>query len=96
MTVDCPHLTEVVPVAPEARDVCPQCVAAGDSWVHLRACLECGHVGCCDSSPNTHATRHFRTSGHALVRSLEPGEHWGWCYVDELLVPGREMPPEVS
>jgi uncharacterized UBP type Zn finger protein len=96
MTVDCSHLAGVVPVAPEAQGVCPECVAAGGTWVHLRACLGCGHVGCCDSSPSRHATQHFRTTDHPLVRSLEPGEHWGWCYADEVLVPGREMPPEVT
>jgi uncharacterized UBP type Zn finger protein len=96
MTVDCSHLAGVAPVAPEAQGECPECVAADGTWVHLRACLECGHVGCCDSSPNLHATKHFQATGHALVRSLEPGEHWGWCYADEVLIPGREMPPEVS
>ena len=55
-------------------------------WVHLRECLICGHVGCCDSSPNRHTTRHFHESGHAIIRSFEPGEEWRWCYVDEMLV----------
>ena len=56
----------------------------GDTWVHLRMCLSCGYVGCCDSSKNRHATRHFHTSQHAIMRSMEPGETWVWCYVDEL------------
>lgn len=56
----------------------------GDHWVHLRICLTCGHVGCCDSSLNKHATKHFHSSGHPMMRSIEPGENWGWCFVDEL------------
>jgi uncharacterized UBP type Zn finger protein len=56
----------------------------GGKWVHLRICLACGHVGCCDSSPNRHATAHYRATEHAIVRSLEPGEDWSWCYVDEM------------
>ena len=56
----------------------------GAGWVHLRICLSCGHVGCCDSSPNRHATAHFRSSGHPLIRSLEPGEQWSWCYEDQV------------
>lgn len=59
---------------------CDECLALGDSWVHLRLCVHCGHVGCCDSSKNKHATRHFARTGHAVVRSLEPGESWAWCY----------------
>jgi uncharacterized UBP type Zn finger protein len=62
---------------------CEECLAIGDSWVHLRLCLHCGHVGCCDSSKNRHATKHHATTGHAVVRSLEPGEDWMWCYEDE-------------
>jgi len=58
----------------------------GDTWLHLRLCLECGHVGCCDSSKNKHATRHHRATRHPVVRSFQPGEHWRWCYVDELFV----------
>lgn len=55
-----------------------------DSWIHLRVCAECGHVGCCDASKNKHATRHFHATGHPIIRSYEPGETWGWCYVDEV------------
>ncbi|HVE52602.1 MAG TPA: UBP-type zinc finger domain-containing protein [Ramlibacter sp.] len=69
------------PQAPAARG-CEECLALGDSWVHLRTCLHCGHVGCCDSSKNRHATHHFRATGHAVIQSLEPGEDWRWCYVD--------------
>jgi len=92
MTSTCTHLDEITPVPPETTGECPECVAAGGTWVHLRACLECGHVGCCDSSPAKHATAHFHASAHPVMRSIEPGEHWGWCFVDEVLVPGREMP----
>ncbi len=68
---------------------CDRCLAAGDSWVHLRACLACGRVGCCDESKNRHATRHYQETGHPLIRSLEAGEDWIFCYVDEVvLAPG--------
>jgi hypothetical protein len=63
---------------------CPECIAMGSGWVHLRECLICGHVGCCDSSPNKHATKHFHTTKHPVMRSVEPGETWGWCFVDEV------------
>ncbi|MCW5889805.1 MAG: UBP-type zinc finger domain-containing protein [bacterium] len=68
-------------VHPSARG-CEECLRSGDRWIHLRLCQSCGHVGCCDSSPNKHATAHFHASGHPIMRSLEPGEGWGWCYVD--------------
>ena len=58
----------------------------GSDWVHLRLCLSCGHVGCCDSSPNTHATKHFKTTGHPIIRSFQPGEDWEWCYVDNNMI----------
>jgi len=80
----CEHLHLVAEVAPSA-DGCEDCLRTGDSWVHLRMCMSCGHVGCCDSSPNRHATAHWRDEpGHPLVRSFEPGEDWWWCYQDEL------------
>jgi uncharacterized UBP type Zn finger protein len=63
---------------------CEECLALGDSWVHLRLCRTCGHVGCCDSSKNKHATRHFRSTAHPIMSSLEPGEDWSWCFVDEV------------
>lgn len=65
---------------PAASTGCEECLAMGDTWVHLRLCVHCGHVGCCDSSKNKHATRHSATTGHAVIRSLEPGETWLWCY----------------
>lgn len=61
---------------------CEECLKSGDRWVHLRVCLSCGHVGCCDQSPNRHATKHFHSTGHAMMRSGERGESWGWCYID--------------
>jgi uncharacterized UBP type Zn finger protein len=66
------------------KDYCEDCKPIGSDWVHLRLCLNCGHVGCCDSSPNKHATKHFRTTKHPLIRSIEPGESWTWCYVDAI------------
>jgi uncharacterized UBP type Zn finger protein len=65
--------------------VCEECVKMGDTWVHLRLCEICGHVGCCDSSKNKHATKHFRATKHPIVKSIEPGEDWFWCYVDEVM-----------
>lgn len=67
-------------------DGCEECLKTGDSWVHLRLCLECGHVGCCDSSKNKHATKHFHQTGHPVIKSYEPGEKWEYCYVDELFL----------
>jgi uncharacterized UBP type Zn finger protein len=82
----CSHLDQVALLEPpEPVAGCPQCLAVGDTWVHLRMCQTCGQVGCCDSSPNKHASAHYRASGHPIVRSLEPGEDWSWCYVDELM-----------
>jgi len=81
----CTHLDHVrITELPEAVDGCEDCLAVGDGWVHLRICLECGHVGCCDSSPNRHATAHARGTAHPIIRSLEPGEDWSWCYADEV------------
>lgn len=78
----CGHLDQIRPVFPSAAG-CEECLADGDDWVHLRMCLTCGHVGCCDTSKNKHATAHFREAGHPLMTSMEPGEDWGWCFVDE-------------
>jgi uncharacterized UBP type Zn finger protein len=85
MPEPCTHLDQIRVVATD-ENTCPECVAVGDSWVHLRLCLSCGHVGCCDSSKNRHATRHATETGHPIVGSLEPGEAWQWCYVDEMVV----------
>ena len=80
----CEHL-EAPDNAPAKSDGCEECLKMGDSWVHLRLCLSCGHVGCCDSSKNKHATKHFHATKHPIVRSQEPGENWMWCYVDDLM-----------
>lgn len=85
MAIECVHADQVQPVKAPGR-VCEDCAKTGDTWVHLRQCLVCGHVGCCDSSKNRHATKHFHSTKHPLVRSAEPGEHWVWCYVDEDVV----------
>ena len=79
----CTH-TNTIKLTTTDKHVCEDCIKIGDTWVHLRLCLECGHVGCCDSSKNRHATKHFHGSNHPLVRSIEPGEAWVWCYVDEV------------
>jgi len=79
----CAHLGTVRDVTPSA-DGCEDCLREGGHWVHLRMCMECGHVGCCDSSPGRHATAHFGSDGHPLVQSFEPGEDWWWCYVDQV------------
>ncbi len=81
----CAHVDQIRKVLPSATG-CEECLRAGESWVHLRICMTCGHVGCCDTSNNKHATAHHHASGHPIVRSLEPGEEWGWCYVDEVMM----------
>jgi hypothetical protein len=81
----CTHLDEIqVTQLPAEVDGCEDCLAAGTKWMHLRICLECGHVGCCDSSPMKHASAHAREVEHPIMRSLEPGEDWSWCFVDEV------------
>jgi uncharacterized UBP type Zn finger protein len=82
----CPHVEGLHPVEPKTPNGCEECLRDGTRWVHLRLCLSCGHVGCCDSSPQRHASAHSRTGGHPVVQSFEPGEDWRWCYVDELIV----------
>ncbi|MDP9135748.1 MAG: UBP-type zinc finger domain-containing protein [Actinomycetota bacterium] len=69
---------------PEAVDGCPDCLASGSPWLHLRICLERGRVGCCDDSPSRHASAHAHAGGHAIIHSLEPDERWSWCYPDQL------------
>lgn len=82
----CDHLTEA-PKDTRAKTPlgCEECLRIHDTWVHLRLCLTCGHVGCCDSSKNKHATKHFHDTKHPVVRSFQPGENWRWCYIDELM-----------
>jgi len=79
----CEHLKEIRDVSPHAKG-CEDCLKIGGKWVHLRMCMSCGHVGCCDNSPNRHATKHYNTAQHPIVRSVEPGEDWGYCYTDDL------------
>jgi uncharacterized UBP type Zn finger protein len=86
----CGHLEEINDVPPPG-DECRECVAIGSTWVHLRQCLTCGTVGCCDQSPKKHATRHYRAAGHPIMRSAEPDEDWAWCYVDRLYVGGSDL-----
>ena len=85
MNAQCAHAKEIRKVEPSGSG-CKECLEMGDSWVHLRLCLLCGHVGCCDSSKNKHATKHFHETHHPIVQSFEPGEDWRWCYVDEILL----------
>lgn len=90
MSDSCTHLDKIRFTETNV-DVCQDCIKTGDSWVHLRMCMICGHVGCCNESKNKHATKHFKSSSHPLARSIEPGENWIWCYVDEVaLVPETE------
>jgi uncharacterized UBP type Zn finger protein len=85
---ECTHLDTIeITDLPEDVAGCEECLASGGKWCHLRICLACGHIGCCDSSPGRHATAHSRERGHPIVRSVQPGENWGWCYEDQLLMP---------
>jgi thioredoxin reductase (NADPH) len=97
---ECVHLSKVTkhrshPVRPGSRG-CKECLEQGGIWVHLRLCLTCGHVGCCDSSPNRHATKHFHATQHPVIKSFEPGEEWAWCYVDEQAIDTMPAFPEES
>ncbi len=87
--MSCNHLDGLEPIAPRTSG-CEECLRLGMRWVHLRLCLSCGHVGCCDSSPGRHATRHAQMAGHPVAASFQPGERWGWCYVDEVELPVPE------
>ena len=82
----CGHLDQIRDGKPDSTEGCTDCLAIGARWVHLRECLSCGHVACCDSSPNRHATAHAEGSGHPIIRSFEPGEDWRWCYPDQSIV----------
>jgi uncharacterized UBP type Zn finger protein len=81
--MDCFHVDHIRDVKPNAPG-CEDCLMGGHTWIHVRMCMECGHVGCCDASKNKHAIAHFRATNHPIVRSFEPGEEWGWCYIDRL------------
>jgi hypothetical protein len=96
VAMTCTHVDDTPEPAPTSWG-CEDCLAAGRrDWFHLRFCEACGHIGCCDSSPGKHATRHFRTIGHPVVRSFEPGEDWYWCYVDSLAFELEGAPPAPS
>ena len=86
MKAACTHLDQIRAVEPRTPEGCEECLKTGGQWVHLRLCLTCGHVGCCDNSPNRHATKHFQATGHPIIQSFQPGETWRWCYVDEMLL----------
>ena len=84
MSAPCTHLDQISDVSPRTPDGCEECLQLGDTWVHLRLCLSCGHVGCCDNSKNRHATRHFHATDHPIIQSFERGEDWIWCYKDRV------------
>jgi hypothetical protein len=93
----CAHLSVDMAEVTPTKEGCEECLRSGGDWVHLRLCMSCGHVGCCDSSPSQHATRHWqRHPDHPIVRSFEPGEDWWWCYVDQLLFDVEGAPPAPS
>jgi len=87
MPAICTHIGKIKkiprPLTPEG---CEECLKSGDVWVHLRLCLICGHVGCCDQSKNKHATKHYHKTNHPLIKSFQPGENWTWCYIDEIFI----------
>lgn len=87
----CTHLNMIHKVTPSAQG-CEDCLKIGSTWTHLRICLTCGHVGCCDSSPHKHARQHYQASGHPIVQTFEPGENWLWCFIDDLLLQPRPTP----
>ena len=83
----CSHLDQIeITQLPASVDGCEDCLASGGVWLHLRICLSCGHVGCCDDSPNRHATKHANATDHPIIRSLQPGEEWSYCYPDDLMM----------
>jgi uncharacterized UBP type Zn finger protein len=98
VSVSCAHLGTIeVTELPDAVDGCEDCLRERGVWMHLRICLECGHVGCCDDSPNRHASAHARGASHPLIRSIEPGEEWSWCYLDEvaMIIPEIKGSPRI-
>ena len=82
---ECKHIAAMNEVTPSS-DGCEECLRTGSRWVHLRLCMTCGHVGCCDDSPNKHASKHYQTTQHPIMKSFEPGEDWGWCFIDQLFL----------
>lgn len=92
MSAPCTHLKQVRTDTPRTPDGCEECLKAKTRWVHLRLCLRCGHVGCCDDSPGKHATKHFQETRHPLMRSMERGDTWAYCYVDEIMIEPAPRP----
>ena len=86
MAKHCTHLDQIENVKPQTPDGCEECLKSGDPWVHLRMCLVCGHIGCCDSSKNTHATKHFKATKHPVIQAYKSGDEWEWCYIDEMYI----------
>lgn len=82
----CEHLDQLGPAEPSTTEGCEDCLRIGGRWVHLRWCMQCGHVGCCDNSPNRHATAHNAESAHPVIQSFEPGERWAYCYPDDTIL----------
>jgi len=95
MADTCTHLDQIRPVPPSGNG-CVECLLMGSGWVHLRRCTECGHIGCCDNSPNKHATAHFHEVAHPIIQSYEPGEDWYFCYLDDLAFELDEDGPSPS
>ena len=95
-TLTDPHLSLVRPVTPRTPGGCEECLILKSAWVHLRLCLTCGHVGCCDESPNRHATKHFHASGHPIIEGYDPPEGWGWCFIDEAFVDLPDQTPQLG
>src|SRR5256885_17127636 len=95
MAQQCTHLNQIRTVTPQTRG-CEDCLKTGDTWVHLRLCMSCGQVGCCDSSPNRHASKHAAAVDHPVARSFEPGEDWFWCYADDVAFEIPELNPGPS
>jgi uncharacterized UBP type Zn finger protein len=93
----CTHLDSIADVAPSGNG-CVECLATGSTWVHLRRCVSCGHIGCCDSSPHRHASAHYASVHHPLIQSFEPGEEWFWCYPDQIAfeLPGQGPSPSYT
>ena len=96
MAAVCSHLDQIHSVTPSSTHGCSDRLAIGARWMHLRLCLSCGHVGCCDSSPNRHASRHAAEQGHPIVLSFEPREDWCWCFVDETAFEVDGLPVEIT
>src|SRR5437899_1342572 len=97
MSSRCEHVDQIRSVEPGTPEGCEECLKTGGRWVHLRLCLSCGHVGCCDQSPGRHATKHFQATGHPIIEGYDPPEGWAWCYVDEVMIDlGDNTTPQIG